>query len=398
MKKVPISIALLLIACCSIILVCYTSAQKTNSSSVEYTALQSVHSTTNIISSEKKSEIDFQSPMALSNTELNFNGQTVYLCLKMVKGRYYEDWNPGAYMGPNWEGQFVIDLVDEFGKTFAETDISKMFTEPLTFNSSFKIDLDDYNNDSDLDFTVGQYCSNNGYLYKIFTIRKDGKVEELPVKDHSNLFISDRTANYSTKLNKINGTTFEIEYYDNSVPATFQDFYQWDGKEFVLSKSQKMTQEDASERSFQDENTESTKVILSVKTTGTNDTNKFEYDNLIDTDYIRALRTLDEFLYLWTYRNWPEGIKYISESLKKVKSEEELKSAICGTSNPHHMSFEVLGAKKTDKDTFRFNVWLYEDITGENNNASCERSSPEYIVVKRYKSSSGEEHWMIDKF
>lgn len=67
----------------------------------------------------------------------------------------------------------------------------------------------------------------------------------MPIKDHPDLFISNRTGNYSTKLNKIDGMTFEIEYYDNSVPATFHDFYQWDGKQFILIKSQKMTQEDA---------------------------------------------------------------------------------------------------------------------------------------------------------
>ncbi|MEA4822237.1 MAG: hypothetical protein VB122_08455 [Erysipelotrichales bacterium] len=114
----------------------------------------------------------------------------------------------------------------------------------MTFKSSFNIEFDDYNNDGDLDFTIGQYGSSNGYLYKIFKLRKNGKVEELPIKDHTDLFISNRTASYSTKLNKINGNTFEIEYYDNSVPATFYDFYTWDGKQFVLIRNQRMNQED----------------------------------------------------------------------------------------------------------------------------------------------------------
>ena len=139
-------------------------------------------------------------------------------------------------------------------------------------------------------------------------------------------------------------------------------------------------------------------AIVPVVAKDTTEINKIEYDNIINTDYVRALRTLDEFLHLWMYRNWPEGLKYISDSYKNIKSEEELKIAICGISNPHHMSFEVFGAKKIDEDTFQFNVWLYEDITGENNNVTCERSSPAYIVVKRYKSVSGEEQWMIDKF
>jgi hypothetical protein len=211
-------------------------------------------------SSRSNSDIEVQSPITLSNSMCTFNGQSVYLRLKMVNGRYYEDWNPGAYMGTLWEGSFVIQLADEYGKTIAETDISKMFSEPLVFKSSFDFEFDDYNNDGDLDFTIGQYASSNGKVYKIFTLRKDGKVAELPVKDRPHLFISDTTGYYSTKLNKINGTTFEIEYYANSVPATFHDFYKWDNEQFVLSKSQKMAQEEALAGSIQDKNKQYTYV------------------------------------------------------------------------------------------------------------------------------------------
>ena len=222
-----------------ILLATSCSEQKANDS-----ILASSTTTINKVSGNYYSDIQVQASMTLSNTELNFNGQPAYLRLKMVKGRYYEDWNPGAFMGTLWEGSFVIELTDEYGKTIAETDITKMFSEPLTFKSSFNLEFDDYNNDGDLDFTIGQYGTSNGNIYRIFTLRKDGKVEQLPIKDHPDLFISHRTGYYSTKLNKINGTTFEIEYYNNA-EGTFHDFYQWDGKQFVLIKSQKMTQEDA---------------------------------------------------------------------------------------------------------------------------------------------------------
>ena len=235
MKRTVYSIAIILIL---VLLATSCAAQEVNSSVTEATSVKGVDSTINITTSEKKSNIDVQSPMTLSNTELTFSGQPAYLRMKMVKGRYYEDWNPGAYMGTLWEGSFIIELSDEYGKTIAETDISDMFSEALIFNSSFNIEFDDYNNDGDLDFTIGQYGSSNGYLYKLFTLRKDGKVEQLPIKDHPELFISNRTGNYSTKLCKINGTTFEIEYYNNA-EGTFNDFYQWDGKQFIPLKSEK---------------------------------------------------------------------------------------------------------------------------------------------------------------
>ena len=193
------------------------TAQKASSSVPAVASSQRANLAVNSTSTDKKSGIDVQSHVTLSNSGCTYNGQSAYLRLKMVKGRYYEGWNPGAYMGTLWEGSFVIELADEYGKTIAETDMSKMFSETLVFKFSFNLEFDDYNNDGNMDFTIGQYTSSNGRIYKIFTLRKDGKVEELPVKDHPDLFISNSTGYYSTKLNKINGTTFEIEYYDNSV-------------------------------------------------------------------------------------------------------------------------------------------------------------------------------------
>lgn len=210
--------------------------------------------------SQASSRITVQTPVTLSNNDISSYAKVnESLRIIMVSGKYYEDWNPGAYMGTNWEGQFVIDLADESGKTIAETDLSKMFNEPLLFNSSFNLEFDDYNNDGDLDFTIGQYGSSNGRVYKIFTLRKDGRVEQLPIKDHPDLFISNTTENYSTRLNKINGDTFEIEYYNNA-EGTFHDFYKWDGKQFVLMKSQKMSREDALADSGQDKNKQYTYV------------------------------------------------------------------------------------------------------------------------------------------
>ncbi len=231
---ITLIIILLLISC---------SVQKTSNNASEVDRNKIVTKSTTVPA--PMAEIEVQSLVTLSNSECNFNGQLANLRLKMVEGRYYEDWNPGPYMGTIWEGSFLIELSDEYGKTISTTDISKMYSCPLIFTSSFKIEFDDYNNDGDLDFTIGQYASSNGNVYRIFTLKKDGKIEELQIKDSSELFISKSTGYYSTKLNKINGNAFETEYYDNSVPATFHDVYKWDGKQFVLEKSQKITQDEA---------------------------------------------------------------------------------------------------------------------------------------------------------
>lgn len=69
---------------------------------------------------------------------------------------------------------------------------------------------------------------------------KNGKVEVLCVKDYSSLFISNSTGYYSTKLTKIDNVTFKIQYYDNSKGENFEDFFKWNGKEFIKVGSQKI--------------------------------------------------------------------------------------------------------------------------------------------------------------
>lgn len=172
-------------------------------------------------------------PVTLSNNDLfPVTGRREFLRVKMIQGKYYEDWQPGPYMGTSWRGNFLIELADEQGNTIAKTDISEMFKEELIFTSSFQLEFDDYNNDGDLDFTIGQHASSNGGSYKLFTLRKSGRVEELPIKDQGSLFISKRTGIYSTKLEKLDKTSFRIEYYDNSKGKEFEKIYKWNGKEF----------------------------------------------------------------------------------------------------------------------------------------------------------------------
>lgn len=186
------------------------------------------------VSNEKRADIIIQSPITLSNNDLfPINGQYQYLRLKMVKGKYYEDWTPGAHMGTIWEGNFIIELANESANVINQYDLCEVYKEPLIFNSSFEIQFDDYNGDGDIDFTLGQYASSNGRNYKLFTIRKDGRIEELPVKDSISLFISNTTGFYSTKLTKIDDITFRIEYYDNSKGKNIEDIFKWDGNQFV---------------------------------------------------------------------------------------------------------------------------------------------------------------------
>ncbi len=183
---------------------------------------------------ENYSDILVQSPMTISDNDLfSINGENQYLRIRMVKGKYIEDFNPGAYQGKVLEGLFMIELANINGKAIAKTDLSTIYEEPLIFNFPFDLQFDDYNADGNLDFTIGQYRSSNGKDYKLFTLRKDGKIEVLPIKDYSSLFISKTTDYYSTKLEKIDDLTFKIEYYDNITGKNSEAVFKWNGKEFV---------------------------------------------------------------------------------------------------------------------------------------------------------------------
>jgi hypothetical protein len=107
------------------------------------------------------------------------------LRLKLVRGKYDEDWYPGPMSGTVWEGDYVIELADEIGNTIAKTELSRYYHEPLIFLSHFQLEFDEYNGDGDIDFTIGQYASSNGWDYRLFTLRENGEIEELPIRDHS---------------------------------------------------------------------------------------------------------------------------------------------------------------------------------------------------------------------
>ena len=161
----------------------------------------------------------------------------------MTDGRYYEDKEPGIY-GSNWEGKFHIQLVDDKGNIISELDLNKAFNEQkLNFQDVFSVEFDDYNNDGNIDFVIGQYASSNGNIYKLFTILPDGKIAALPIKGQPEIFSSGGNR-YSKKFEKIGMTTFISQYYDNSKGEMVETYYSWSDNEnqFVIIKGDNLPQ------------------------------------------------------------------------------------------------------------------------------------------------------------
>lgn len=169
----------------------------------------------------------------LSKNDIDYNRDlhNESLIVKMTDGRYYEDKEPGAYMGENWEGRFSVQLVDDKENIISEIDLNKEFNEQkLIFQSAFDIEFDDYNNDGNIDFAIGQYASSNGNIYKLFTISPDGKIETLLTEGQSEIF-SSGGSKYSKKFEKTDMTSFKNQYYDNSKGKTVETCYSWSDNE-----------------------------------------------------------------------------------------------------------------------------------------------------------------------
>lgn len=180
-----------------------------------------------------ESSVKVTGPVTISYNDLSpVTTRAVFLNLQLLDGTYSEDWTtPGPLMGRNWSGRFGLAVIDDQGRTLNSFPLSEQFDDPLIFNDFFQIQFEDYNGDGDLDFTIGQNGSSNGYFYKLFTLRKNNSIEELEIKPESDLFISSPKG-YSIKLDKVDDHSFKRSYYDNVAGKQMEDIFQWDGSAF----------------------------------------------------------------------------------------------------------------------------------------------------------------------
>ncbi|MBP7223081.1 MAG: hypothetical protein KBA50_07515 [Sedimentibacter sp.] len=171
----------------------------------------------------------------LSVNTIDYNKDSVYekVIIKMTEGKQYEVTEAGPFQGWNWQGKFIIQLIDDKGNEISKLDLNKAFeSEELIFNSVFLLKFEDYNNDGNLDFTVGQYGSSNGNLYRLFTLTDD-RIEILPVQTGT-IFSSGGNSRYAAIFDKVSDIGFLNFYYDNSIGKIIKQHFVWDGSQFVL--------------------------------------------------------------------------------------------------------------------------------------------------------------------
>lgn len=179
--------------------------------------------------------IQITGPFTLSRNDLfKYTNKHEYLSVVLISGKYFEDWTPGPFMGRNWVGEFQIQLSNESGEVTSAFELNGFGDSEIVFNSFFNIEFDDYNGDGNIDFTIGQYASSNVDVFKLFTLDQTGRIKELPIKGHPELFVSG-TGRYSTKLTKTE-LGFSCSHYDNSIGKDVKQTFVWNGKEFVSNQ------------------------------------------------------------------------------------------------------------------------------------------------------------------
>ena len=184
----------------------------------------------------KKSLRDMDGIVSENTLDYDKDSKDEKIVVRMVDGKQYEETEAGPFQGWNWQGKFVVSLIDEAGKTISELDLNEAFGgQDLVFNSSFLLQFDDYNNDGNLDFALGQYASSNGNVYRLFTI-KDDVIELLPVKT-GEIFSSGGRSRYTTEFEKFAKSGFINTYYDNIKGKYIEQHFVWDGSQFIIKST-----------------------------------------------------------------------------------------------------------------------------------------------------------------
>jgi len=85
----------------------------------------------------------------------------------------------------------------------------------------------------------------------------------------------------------------------------------------------------------------------------------------ITREYLFALQAVNEFASAWAHRDPAKGLQWVTDEWKAEQDPQQLDAYFRGTSNPHHMTFELSGKRRVDDRTYLFNLRLYEYYTGQ---------------------------------
>jgi hypothetical protein len=159
------------------------------------------------------------------------------LSIVMTEGEFSEQLDAGPYSGWNYVGNFVIEGKDADGNLVSSLDLNEVFGGGnLVFGPMVELAFEDYNQDGNLDFTIGQWGTSNGFIYRLFSVNQESEIVALPIEDDLSIFSA--CFDYSTFFEKAGDTVFLVPFYDNTVGKNQIAYYRWDGMSYMVTKTE----------------------------------------------------------------------------------------------------------------------------------------------------------------
>ncbi len=156
--------------------------------------------------------------------DIDADGEGDIVTLQLVSGRRYLDDEPSCASGEKYEGRFAIE-VRRLGQSTV-TPLEGDDAPGWLWAVPFSLQLSDYNHDGLVDFNLGTYGACRGWLYRLFTITRDGHVRHLPV-DGDWLFNGDRG---NATFFPLTAKGFRNSYFDPERNSTVRQYFRWDPK------------------------------------------------------------------------------------------------------------------------------------------------------------------------
>ena len=187
---------------------------------------------------------DEEESMCISSNELKVNAdKTLYVDICLFDTMFL--WGPqrgGApFSGDHWKGQCRVEIYNDsdrnsllFSKKISveeDNDYLEFYKDGLTAESRFSLCFDDYNNDGNFEFVLGQYLRSNAKNgYAMYSINSEtGEVTRI---DTDGIILNDSTE-YSILLKKNTSTSFISEITNISTKEKETTVYQWKRNMFV---------------------------------------------------------------------------------------------------------------------------------------------------------------------
>ena len=178
------------------------TAMNTN---VEVTS-NAVENTNTEASTNEKVSIQYENELVLASAQM---AEFEYIEIVMKKGTYsYDQFLQKA----TYTGEFYMQHYKE-NELVNELKIEDFANSDTYFNGAFQLYLNDYNNDGNKEFLVGQGMSERGTYYRMYTLSDKNEFKQIDVGNEDNcLYIYCDSA--SCDLENVDADNWKYKQYD----------------------------------------------------------------------------------------------------------------------------------------------------------------------------------------